>query len=78
MSKRYLTKPEFNAILTGLRLLQDKLLAGLPEKFEVILTDCGEDDAIDVDGIDELCAAINFDEVQFTVEGDDDDETDET
>ncbi len=79
MSKRYMTKPEHNAILAGLRCLQDRLMGAPQSRAEIddILTsgldevdaDCASE-VIDIDGIDELCEAINFDEVQLTVEGD--------
>lgn len=80
MSNRYLTKPEHNAILAGLRCLQQLLDEGgdLPQGVQDILDDgldhvpedC-DSDPIDSYGIDELCEDINSDSVQFTVEGED-------
>ena len=62
MSKRFTTRTEFNAIIAGLRCLQEVLPAN--RYVEEILAD-GDVDAIDMDGIDNLIEAINFGEVQL-------------
>lgn len=62
MSKRFTTRTEFNAIIAGLRRLQEVLPAN--RYVEEILAD-GDVDAIDEDGIDALVEAINFGEVQL-------------
>lgn len=71
MSKRYLTRSEFNAILCGLRCLQqvrDQCGGDLPDDLQDILTnECGDDDLSDLD-IDQLCEDINNDQVQLHIE----------
>ena len=72
MSKRYLTRPEFNAILAGLRHLQNTLEDsghGLSAGAKEILND-GVDEPISPEEIDQLCKDINYREVQMRVEGD--------
>lgn len=66
MSRRYVTKAEHNAIIAGLRSLQ----GAHKNELELTLTD-GEVEAIDDDGIDMLIEAIQFDEVQLTIEQED-------
>ena len=71
MSKRYLTRPEMNAILAGLRHLQNTLEdsgRGMSAGTKEILND-GVDEPISVDEIDDLCEDINFREVQLRVKG---------
>lgn len=74
MSRRYLTKAEENAILAALRLMQDvrsERNGDLPvDILEVLEDGLNKDEREDLDDnfyevIDQLCEAINFDEVQF-------------
>lgn len=82
MSQRYMTRPEFNAILAGLRLLQGRL-GGAPysraEVDEILndgLADLAEVDedfdtgVVNLRDIDELCEDLNCRDVQLVVEGD--------
>lgn len=67
MSKRYMTRPEFNAIIAGLRSIQE---APHSKREQLsILTD-GNVDAIDDEGIDDLIEALNFDEIQLEIKED--------
>ena len=78
MSRRYMTKAEHNAILCGLRCLQQvrqQCAGDLTDDLQEILSDDLEDgDDITDEEIDQLCEDINMDEVQLTVEEDEDDE----
>lgn len=74
MSRRYLTKAEENAILAALRLMQEvrsERNGDLPvDILEVLEDGLNKDEREDLDDnfyevIDQLCEAINFDEVQF-------------
>lgn len=59
------TRPAFDAvetaaILAGLRMLQTSLIAGdTPLEFEEIWTDGFTIEPLSIEGIDELCEAIN-------------------
>lgn len=61
MSKRYMQRREYNAIIAGLRSLGRSWTV---KELSDILMD-GVDEPIDDDGIDALIEALQFDEVQL-------------
>lgn len=59
-----LTSKEHDAVLAGLRLLQDAIKdgrAGASMGINAVYTNCGKHDGLSRDGIDELCERINCD-----------------
>ena len=62
MSKRFITRTEFNAIMGGLRMIQS-IEGAWPRAIGEILADDAE--CITCEGIDTLCEALNFGEVQL-------------
>lgn len=65
MSKRYMKRMEYNAIIAGLRALQKTWNWG---ELEEILSD-GVDGRIDDEGIDQLIEDLQFDNVQLHIDG---------
>jgi hypothetical protein len=65
MSKRYMKRKEYNAIIAGLRALQRTWNRG---ELEEILSD-GVDGCIDDEGIDQLIYDLQSDDVQLHIEG---------
>jgi hypothetical protein len=76
MSQRYLTRAEYNAIVAGLRCLQqvrEQCGGDLPPDLQdILVNECGDEDLDDLD-IDMLCEDLDTRNVQLTVEGDFDD-----
>ncbi len=65
MSRRYLTDPEYAAILAGLRALQDRIDANETEDLKDILTNSGELEPADVESIETLIDDMQSSVVQF-------------
>lgn len=56
-----LTPPERDAMLAGLRLLQNEIMDGdINEGIEMIYTNCGAHGGLSIDKIDELNERINI------------------
>lgn len=64
MDEEALEAENLNAILAGLRLLQAQY-DRLPADIATILDNCGENEPLDEDAIDDLCERINIEGLTF-------------